>query len=90
MSVEQVKKNVADVQIIMHENIQKLMERDRKLEDLEDQAELLADSADNFKRKSTKIRKRMWCDNNKKCLMLLIVTLSIIAVIVAIIYFIFQ
>ncbi|KAL1803754.1 hypothetical protein DCAR_0935471 [Daucus carota subsp. sativus] len=60
-----VKAQVSEVKSIMLENIDKTIERGENLTILNDKAETLRDSAQEFKRKGTQIRRKMWYQNMK-------------------------
>lgn len=64
---------------IMHDNIDKTIDRGDKLDDLKDRAEDLEKDADKFKRGARDVRKQM-CWNNIK------MNLIIVAVIIAILF----
>ncbi|KAK1387600.1 vesicle-associated membrane protein 724 [Heracleum sosnowskyi] len=60
-----VKAQVSEVKSIMLENIDKTIERGENLTILNDKAETLRDSAQEFKTRGTQIRRKMWYQNMK-------------------------
>ncbi|KAI8341658.1 synaptobrevin-domain-containing protein, partial [Chlamydoabsidia padenii] len=55
-----VQQQVDDVVNIMQDNIDKVMNRGERIDDLRDRAEDLNATAGNFKRGANQVRKRMW------------------------------
>ncbi|XP_047332299.1 vesicle-associated membrane protein 724 [Impatiens glandulifera] len=60
-----VKAQVSEVKSIMLENIDKTIERGENLTVLSDKAEDLRETANDFRKKGTKIRRKMWYQNVK-------------------------
>nr|KAG5692675.1 hypothetical protein BaRGS_028475 [Batillaria attramentaria] len=69
-SVSRLQSQVDEVKDVMTQNIEKVMERGDRLDDLMDKTEELEASAANFQRTSRKIRKRYWWKNKKMTLIL--------------------
>lgn len=67
-----------------------VLERGDKLEDLEDKAIVLADSADMFRKQAKQIKKRMCCEKYKNYLLIGIPILCIIVFIIALLYYEFK
>ncbi|KAM7467093.1 hypothetical protein LguiB_014655 [Lonicera macranthoides] len=76
-----VKAQVSEVKSIMLENIDKAIDRGENLTVLSDKAETLRDSAQEFKKKGTQIRRKMWYQNMKIKLVVLGVLLLLVLVI---------
>ncbi|KAI9295572.1 hypothetical protein K502DRAFT_279082, partial [Neoconidiobolus thromboides FSU 785] len=55
-----IQQQVDEVVGIMQDNIDKVMEKQERLETLNDKAENLNQNAQQFKRGANKVRKRMW------------------------------
>jgi hypothetical protein len=85
MSLEKAQKDIEDVKSIMYNNITKAIERDHTLSDLEDRSALLETNATIFKRQSTKLRKSLWCEDKKRCCIMLTVATIVLTVIILII-----
>lgn len=82
-SVRRVQFQVDEVSSIMKENIGKIIERDGKLEDLEDKSELMSNHADDFRSSAKKMQRKMWWQNMK--LRLIIGGIAVIIVFIIII-----
>merc|ERR1712126_65907 len=63
--IQEARKQVDDVVGIMRENVEKVMERDQKLSDLDDRSTQLADSGLQFSRSAKKVRRKYWWENLK-------------------------
>ncbi|KAL6970303.1 hypothetical protein U1Q18_030002 [Sarracenia purpurea var. burkii] len=66
-----VNAQVSEVKSIMRENIDKVIDRGEVLSVLSDKASDLRDSADEFKRKGTQLKRKMWYQNMKVKLLVL-------------------
>eukprot|EP00794_Sanderia_malayensis_P015335 gene15335-16912_t len=75
-------KQVDEVVGIMRQNMDKVLERDTKLSDLDNRAENLEAGAAQFEANATKLKRKMWWQNCKMWIILIVVILIIIAVIV--------
>eukprot|EP00040_Diaphanoeca_grandis_P039645 m.259690 g.259690 ORF g.259690 m.259690 type:complete len:136 (-) comp38518_c0_seq1:213-620(-) len=82
--LQQAQRDVDEVVLVMRENMEKVMVRDEKLTELEDNAESLMESSNRFKRKAVKLKSRMWLENVKWKLCIAFVILLIIAIIVGV------
>ncbi|CAA0817491.1 vesicle-associated membrane protein 724 [Striga hermonthica] len=76
-----VKAQVSEVKSIMLENIDKTIERGENLTVLNDKAEDLRYSAQEFKKKGTEIRRKMWYQNMKVKLVVLGIILLLVLII---------
>ncbi|KAK4372583.1 hypothetical protein RND71_007967 [Anisodus tanguticus] len=76
-----VKAQVSEFKSIMLENIDKTIERGENLTTLSDKAENLRDSAQEFKKKGTQIRRKMWYQNMKIKLVVLGIILFLVLII---------
>ncbi|KAL0323465.1 UNVERIFIED_CONTAM: Vesicle-associated membrane protein [Sesamum angustifolium] len=76
-----VKAQVSEVKSIMLENIDKTIERGENLAILSNKAENLRDSAQEFKKKGTQIRRKMWYQNMKIKLVVLGIILLLVLII---------
>jgi hypothetical protein len=76
------KQKVDEVIVIMKDNVDKILQRDEKLSDIEYKTEELQDRASRFKKVSTKLKHKMWCKNIKFMVLLLIILLVFILIIV--------
>ncbi|XP_028115116.1 vesicle-associated membrane protein 724-like [Camellia sinensis] len=76
-----VKAQVSEVKSIMLENIDKAIDRGENLTVLSDKAQDLRDSAQEFKKKGTQIRRKMWYQNMKIKVVVLGILLLLVLVI---------
>jgi hypothetical protein len=77
---------VNDVTNIMKQNLQKVLDRDAKLSDLEDKSELLKDSANRFESTARKLKRKFWWQNIKYIIGVCIVIITLILLIVLILH----
>ncbi|GFO41821.1 vesicle-associated membrane protein [Plakobranchus ocellatus] len=82
-----VQAQVEEVKGVMSQNIERVLQRGDKLEDLMDKAEDLEAGAATFQKTSKKIRKRYWWRNTKMTIILVCVVVVLIIVITLIILF---
>lgn len=75
-------KQVDEVVGIMRQNMDKVLERDTKLSDLDNRAESLQAGASQFESNAGKLKRKMWWQNCKMWVILIVVILIIIAIIV--------
>jgi len=82
--VGKLQQEVDDVTALMNQNIQKELEREGKLSDLDQRAEELNKVADVFVKAATRVHRKMWWETTmaKVVLALIIVGIVLIAVIV--------
>jgi hypothetical protein len=81
--LQQTQAKVDEVYGIMHGNVQKILERDEKLSELDRRADLLEQGASQFTQTTAKIKRKCWWKNLKvimffKALVLLLVVILII------------
>jgi len=82
--VKRTQDQVDEVVVIMKENVNKVLERDAKLTDIEDKSEGLKEGANRFSKTSTQVKKKMWWKNLKYMLAIIAVIIVIILVIILI------
>merc|ERR1712133_21659 len=83
--IQEARKQVDDVVGIMRENVEKVMERDQKLSDLDDIATQLADSGLQFSRSAKKVRRKYWWENLKMKLIMGGVAVVILIIVIVVI-----
>ncbi|KAJ1568582.1 hypothetical protein HK405_000298 [Cladochytrium tenue] len=81
--VQQVQAQVDEVMNIMHDNINKAMQRGEELESLNTKTEDLQNSSLQFKKGANEVRKQMWWKDFKMKMILGGVILAIIAIIIS-------
>eukprot|EP00128_Syssomonas_multiformis_P016785 Colp12_sorted_trinity150504_noHs@7311 len=80
--LQQTQQQVDEVVGIMKNNVDKVLERDAKLTDLEDKTEALRDGAARFETTSKKLKHKMWWKNCKMWGILFAVVALLILIIV--------
>ncbi|XP_032241231.2 vesicle-associated membrane protein 8 isoform X2 [Nematostella vectensis] len=83
-AINKVQREVDEVKDVMTKNIEKVLERGERIDILMDKAETLDNSAQTFQRHSSRLRKKMWWQNTRMCIILIFVLLIIVAIIVLI------
>jgi len=79
--LEQTQVQVQEVVTIMKSNVDKVLERDSRLSELDTRADALSNSAQLFERRSTQIRKKMWWNNLKwKIILGVVLILAIVGI----------
>ena len=84
--LDDTKKQVDTVIDIMKDNIEKVLQRDQKLGDIENQTEELQSGANRFQKVSTKLKQKLWCKNMRFVMILSAIFLILIMVILLIIF----
>lgn len=80
--LEKVKDQVAQVKGVMMDNIDKVINRGEKIEDLVHKTDNLRSEADAFKQQGTQIRRKMWLSNMKIKLIVLGIIIALVLIIV--------
>uniref|UniRef100_A0A6C0EC70 V-SNARE coiled-coil homology domain-containing protein n=1 Tax=viral metagenome TaxID=1070528 RepID=A0A6C0EC70_9ZZZZ len=80
--IKETRAQVDQVVVVMKENVIKVMDRDAKLNDLEDKSEALRDGAARFENTARKL-KWSYCKKNAKFWIILILVILIFIVIIA-------
>uniref|UniRef100_K1RKI5 Synaptobrevin n=1 Tax=Magallana gigas TaxID=29159 RepID=K1RKI5_MAGGI len=76
---------VSEVTSLLKDNVDKVLRRGDKLDDIQQKADDLESSSIQFKKRSTDLRRKMCCSNIRMTLILILVVVVIIAVIVVIV-----
>ncbi|XP_048729654.1 vesicle-associated membrane protein 8-like [Ostrea edulis] len=76
---------VSEVTSLLKDNVDKVLRRGDKLDDIQQKADDLESSSIQFQRSSRSLRRKMCCSNIKMTLILILVVIIVIAVIVVII-----
>jgi len=75
--ITRVRNEIDEVKTVMVQNIEKVLERGERIELLVDRTENLNQTAFQFKKKSTQVKRRMWWKNVKVMVILIFVLLVI-------------
>ena len=79
--ISEVKRQIEDTRQIMSSNIDKVLERGERLEDVMGKSEAMKDTADQFRKKGRELRRKMWWQNTKMKLIIAGVVLLLILII---------
>ncbi|XP_030291819.1 vesicle-associated membrane protein 8 isoform X2 [Sparus aurata] len=82
--LDQVQGQVNEVKVILSDNINKVLERGDRLDDLIGKTDDLQASADSFQRTSTRVARKYWWKNIK---MMIIIGVIVLIVLILIILF---
>ncbi|XP_017798562.1 PREDICTED: vesicle-associated membrane protein 2 isoform X1 [Habropoda laboriosa] len=74
---------VDEVVDIMKTNVEKVLERDQKLSELDDRADALQQGASQFEQQAGKLKRKFWLQNLKMMIIIGVIGLIILAIIVA-------
>ncbi|KAL5491955.1 hypothetical protein EMCRGX_G017335 [Ephydatia muelleri] len=77
-----LRNQVDEVKGVMRQNIEKVMQREEKLQDLGERAEILSHDANNFQRSAVKVRNKLWWQNKKLWIILISIIVLIILLVV--------
>ncbi|CAL8308763.1 unnamed protein product [Gadus morhua 'NCC'] len=83
--LQQTQAQVDEVVDIMRVNVDKVLERDQKLSELDDRADALQAGASQFETSAAKLKNKYWWKNAK--MMIILGVICLIVVIVIIVYF---
>ncbi|XP_065175674.1 vesicle-associated membrane protein 3-like [Sycon ciliatum] len=84
--LQDTQNQVDEVMGIMRTNVDKVLERDQKLTDLDDRAENLQVGANQFERTATRLKRRMWWKNFKMWIIIGVVAVVLITIIAVLIW----
>ncbi|XP_076862172.1 vesicle-associated membrane protein 3 [Brachyhypopomus gauderio] len=80
--LQQTQAQVDEVVDIMRVNVDKVLERDQKLSDLDDRADALQAGASQFETNAAKLKRKYWWKNCKMWAILIAVVIIIIIIII--------
>ncbi|XP_016296927.1 vesicle-associated membrane protein 3 [Sinocyclocheilus anshuiensis] len=80
--LQQTQTQVDEVVDIMRVNVDKVLERDQKLSELDDRADALQAGASQFETSAAKLKRKYWWKNCKMWAILIAVVLIIIVIII--------
>ncbi|XP_049299812.1 vesicle-associated membrane protein 2 isoform X1 [Anopheles funestus] len=81
--LQQTQAQVDEVVDIMKTNVEKVLERDQKLSELDDRADALQQGASQFEQQAGKLKRKFWLQNLKMMIIMGVIGLVILAIIVA-------
>jgi vesicle-associated membrane protein 2 len=81
--LQQTQAQVDEVVDIMKTNVEKVLERDQKLSELDDRADALQQGASQFEQQAGKLKRKFWLQNLKMMIIMGIIGLVIVGIIVA-------
>ena len=80
--LDHVQQRIDEVVLVMHDNVNKVLERDIKLEEIQDKAEDLKEGADRFHRTSKQLKRKMLYQNTKVTMMMVLLIIIIVVTLV--------
>nr|XP_046225589.1 vesicle-associated membrane protein 7 isoform X1 [Oncorhynchus gorbuscha]XP_046225590.1 vesicle-associated membrane protein 7 isoform X1 [Oncorhynchus gorbuscha]XP_046225591.1 vesicle-associated membrane protein 7 isoform X1 [Oncorhynchus gorbuscha] len=80
--LESVQGQVNEVKVILKDNINKVLERGERLDDLVDKTHDLQATADSFQRTSTRVARKYWWKNTKMMIIIGVIVLIILILII--------
>ncbi|CAH0386422.1 unnamed protein product, partial [Bemisia tabaci] len=80
--LQQTQAQVDEVVDIMKTNVEKVLERDQKLSELDDRADALQQGASQFEQQAGKLKRKFWLQNLKMMIIMGLIGLAILAVVV--------
>ncbi|XP_022908513.1 vesicle-associated membrane protein 3-like [Onthophagus taurus] len=80
--LEQTQQQVNEVVGIMRVNVEKVLERDQKLSELDSRAEALQEGGKQFEQQAQKLKRKYWWKNLKMMIILGIIGLVILIIII--------
>lgn len=80
--LQQTQAQVDEVVDIMRTNVDKVLERDQKLSELDDRADALQQGASQFETQAAKLKRKYWWKNCKMWAILIVVILAILIIII--------
>jgi len=80
--LQQTQAQVDEVVGIMRTNVEKVLERDQKLSELDDRADALQQGASQFEQQAGKLKRKFWWKNLKMILILVAIALIILIIII--------
>lgn len=85
--ISTLQSQVEEVKGVMTQNIERVLERGQRLEDLMDKTTDLEANAATFKKTSNRVQRKMWWRNTRWTIILVVVSIIIVGVIILIILF---
>lgn len=80
--LQQTQEQVNEVVGIMRVNVQKVLERDQKLSELDDRADALQHGASQFEQQAGKLKRKYWWKNVKMMIIIAIIAVIFLALII--------
>ncbi|CAH0549329.1 unnamed protein product [Brassicogethes aeneus] len=80
--LQQTQAQVDEVVDIMKTNVEKVLERDTKLSELDDRADALQQGASQFEQQAGKLKRKFWLQNLKMMIIMGVIGLVILIIIV--------
>ncbi|CAH1184536.1 unnamed protein product [Phyllotreta striolata] len=80
--LQQTQAQVDEVVDIMKTNVEKVLERDQKLSELDDRADALQQGASQFEQQAGKLKRKFWLQNLKMMIIMGVIGLVILIIII--------
>jgi vesicle-associated membrane protein 7 len=85
--ISSLQSQVEEVKGVMTQNIERVLERGQRLEDLMDKTTDLEANAQTFKKTSHRVQRKMWWKNTRWTIIMILVSILVVAIIIIIILF---
>ncbi|XP_022244563.1 vesicle-associated membrane protein 3-like isoform X2 [Limulus polyphemus] len=82
--VQQTQAQVDEVVDIMKTNVEKVLERDQKLSELDDRADALQQGASQFEQQAGKLKRKFWWKNCK--MIAIMVGIGVVIIVIIVVY----
>ncbi|XP_033333790.1 vesicle-associated membrane protein 4 isoform X2 [Megalopta genalis] len=82
IKMDSVRLQIQEVTEVMRENVQKVMERGERLEDLQDASDRLSMAGNEFRASAKKAQQRAWLQNFRARVILVTITVTVIVCII--------
>jgi len=83
-NIQNVQNEINECTNIMKSNIEKVLDRDQKLNDIESNSEALLESSHRFEKKTNKLKWKYYCTDKRFLISLILMLIFIIIILVAI------
>ncbi|KAL1502715.1 hypothetical protein ABEB36_007819 [Hypothenemus hampei] len=80
--LQQTQAQVDEVVDIMKTNVEKVLERDQKLSELDDRADALQQGASQFEQQAGKLKRKFWLQNLKMMIIMGVIGLVIVIIVI--------
>nr|XP_040576064.1 synaptobrevin-1-like [Lepeophtheirus salmonis] len=84
--LEETRRQVDEVQNIMKGNVEKMLERDGKLGQLEERADRLQEGTEQFHRSAVRIKRKQFWQNMKMKIIICVVIFVVLVIIIALLF----
>jgi hypothetical protein len=80
--IGEIESNVKQTTELLNKNVEKVIERGERLENITERSELLHNSSHTFRSRTTQLRRKMWLKNRCLVATIVVIGLAIVALII--------